>query len=152
MPRVLGLLPSALLAARQGATASEFYQALRNAGMAPRSSEAYKLYGIAKNIVARSGDEPFRPIDEVPSGNDITQWPSKKATGISQTVSLTYRDKATGVLNQTWWKTISPNGITREEAVAAAIDAYASHADRYGQDLVGAVHTSAYQLVPGLVP
>lgn len=151
MPRILGLLPSALLAARQGATASEYYAALRSRGMAPRSSEAYRLYGIAKNIVSRSGDEPFKPIDQVPTGEDLVAWPSKGATGVSQTVSLTYRDKATGVLKQTWWRTVSPNGITREQAVSTAIDAYAEHADRYGQDLVGAVHTSAYLLTPGLV-
>ena len=151
MPRILGLLPSALIAARSGATASEYYASLRAVGAAPRSSEAHRLFGIAKNIVSRSADEPFRPLNQAPSGSDLAMWPSKGATGIAQTVSLVYRDKVTGVMNQTWWRTVTPSGIAREEAIAAAIDAYADHAERYGQDLVGAAHTSAYVLVPGLI-
>lgn len=151
MPKVLGLLPSALVAARNNMSANAFYRDLRNVGLAARRTEVLQLYKIAKGIVQRAQDEPFRDIRQVPSGSELGTWPSKKATGIAQTVTLTYRDKTTGHINQTWWRTTSPNGITRERALAMAIDAYSEHAESYDQELIGAVHTSAYNMAPGLV-
>lgn len=151
MPRILGLLPSALVAARNGMSTRAYYQALRNLGIAPRQSEVGKLMGVARQIVTATPNEPFRPINQVPSGSDLGVWPSRNATGIAQTVSLVYRDQATGQLHQTWWRTVTPQGITREQAIATAINAYDENAERYGQDLIGATHTSAYTLVPGLI-
>lgn len=148
MPRVLGLLPSALIAARGGLSANAYYRELRDLGIAARRSEVLDLYKSARSIVAGSQDEPFRDIYSIPAGTEVTAWPSKKSTGLSQTVTLLYRDKTTGKINQTWWRTVTPNGITREEALATAIDAYSEHAESYGQELIGAVHTSSYRLTP----
>lgn len=150
MARILGLLPSALVAARGGMTNRAYYQSLRQLGIAPRQSEVGRLMRVARDIVTRSPEEPFRPLNRVPSGNDLGVWPSKNATGVAQTVSLAYRDKTTGQVHQTWWRTVTPQGITREQAIATAIAAYDEHSERYGQELIGAVHTSAYTLVPGL--
>jgi hypothetical protein len=151
MARILGLFPAALVAARSGSSANAFYQSLRDLGIAPRRTEALQLFSTAKGIVSRTPDEPFRNIHEVPAATDIGMWPSKKSTGIVQNVTLTYRDKDTGHIQQTWWRTVTPNGITREEALATAIDAYSEHAESYNQEIIGAVHTSAYRLTPGLV-
>lgn len=151
MARILGLFPSALGAARQGMTATAWYQELRTLGIAPRSSEAYNLFRVAKDVVSRSAAEPFRSQNAVPSRDEIGQWPSKNATGIAQTVSLAYRDKVTGQIKQTWWRTVTPTGITRARAVAQAITSYSETAESYGQELIGAVHTSASELIPGLV-
>lgn len=152
MARILGLFPSAIRAAHSGMTATGWYNTLRQMGVAPRSSEAYALYRVAKDVVSRSAAEPFRNPNAVPSASEIGRWPSKNATGISQTVSLAYRDKVTGQIKQTWWRTVTPQGITRAAAVAQAITAYSETAENYGQELIGAVHTSAYELIPGLMP
>lgn len=151
MARILGLFPAALVAAKAGSSANAFYRSLRDLGIAPRRTEALQLFSVAKGLVARTPDEPFRALNQVPAPADMGMWPSKTATGVVQTVSLTYRDTTTGHIQQTWWKTNTPNGITREEALATAIDAYSEHAESYGQELIGAVHTSTYRLVPGLV-
>lgn len=151
MAKILGLLPSALVAARNNMSANSYYRDLRASGLAARRSEVLQLYKVAKGIVTRSQDEPFRDIRQTPTGDELTAWPSKKATGVAQTVALTYRDRTTGHINQTWWRTTSPNGIARERALAMAIDAYSDHAESYDQELIGAVHTSAYNMVPGLV-
>lgn len=148
MPRILGLFPSSLLAAREGMSANAYYRNLRELGIAARRSEVLNLFKVSKSIIARNPEEPFRPLHEVPSGMELPQWPTRKGTGIAQTVTLVYRDRTTGKIQQTWWRTVTPEGITREEALATAIDAYSEHASRYGQDLIGAVHTSAYRLVP----
>lgn len=151
MARVLGLLPSALIAARGGMSANAFYRELRELGMGARRSEVLQVMSVAKGIVARTPDEPFRPSNLAPSPNEIGVWPSRNATGIVQTVTLLYRDNVTGQIQQTWWRTVSDQGITRERALAMATDAYSEHADEYDQELIGAIHTSAYNLVPGLV-
>jgi hypothetical protein len=117
-------------------------------GYGARRSEVLQLYKIAQNVVARSAEEPFRSLQAVPLGTEMGVWPSKTATGVVQTVAITYRDRTTGQIKQTWWKTNTPNGIARETAIAQAIDAYSEHAESYNQDLIGAVHTSAYNLTP----
>lgn len=150
MARVLGLFPSALIAARGGMSANAYYKELRELGIAARRAEVLSLFKIAKGITVGSPDEPFRDISAVPTSSELSVWPSRKAEGIAQTVTLTYRDMITGQINQTWWRTVTPNGITREEALATAIDAYSEHAESYNQELIGAVHTSAYQLTPGI--
>jgi hypothetical protein len=151
VPRVLGLLPSALVAARGNMSANQFYSYLQSLGMGARRADVLKIYKVATGIVARSGDEVFSDIRQVPTAAQIQAWPSRKATGFLQTVTLVYRDRTTGVINQTYWKTSNPEPLTRETAVATAIDAYSEHAESYDQDLIGAVHTSTYSMQPDLV-
>lgn len=148
MPAILGALPSALVAASQGMSANAFDRQLRELGMGARRSEVLALYRTATAIVARAPDEPFKDIRQNPANEHLPTWPTKSATGVHQTVALVYRDRVTGAILQTYWGTSSDLGITREEAMATAINAYADHAEEYEQDLIGAVHIAAYQNVP----
>lgn len=148
MARILGLFPAALNAARGGMSANAFYRETQALGIGGRRSETLQLYKIARGVISRTADEPFRDITKVPSGNELAPWPTRTKQGVAQTVTLTYRDRTTGQIKQTWWRTVTPSGITREEAIATAIDAYSEHAESYDQDLIGAVHTSAYNLTP----
>jgi hypothetical protein len=148
MARILALFPAALMAARENMGANAFYRELQSLGMAARRSEVLSLYKISLSITSKSGEEPFQPINENPAGGPLQSWPTKTEAGVMQTVSLTYRDRTTGKISRTYWSTKTAEGVTREEAMAAAIDAYSEHADSYNQDLIGAVHTSAYNLSP----
>lgn len=142
------LYPYALRAAQHGLTANAFYETLRSLGVPARKQEVLRVYREAKAVAVASQDEPFRPQNEVPSGDALTPWPVKEPGGIAQTVTLVYRNRATGERKQTYWRTITPNGMTREQAVATAVAAYAGTAERYEQDLETAIHTSAQLLVP----
>lgn len=148
MARILGAFPAALVAARGGMSANAFYRQLQAEGFGARRSEVLALYRTAVGVVARTGEEPFRPLTGTPQASEIGTWPTKGATGVAQTVTLTYRDRVTGTIKQTWYRTVNDTAITREAAVAEAIDAYSEHAETYEQDLIGAVHTSAYNLTP----
>jgi hypothetical protein len=132
-------------------SANAYYRELRSLGIAARRSEVLALFKIAKSITVASPHEPFRDITQVPQGHEIEPWPAKNATGLMQNVTLIYRDKVTGRFKRTYHRSVTDNGIPREQAVAVAIDAYADNADSYGQDLIYAVHTSAYRLTPGMV-
>jgi hypothetical protein len=146
--RVLGLFPAALIAAAQNAGAGVFYRALRALGIAPRQSEAYALYRMAKSITAAQGNDVFMSLGDNPGDGPLPAWPTKNATGVRQNVSLVYRDRTTGQISKTFYSVVSEEGVTRESAIATAIDAYADNAEAYNQDLIGAAHTSAYQLTP----
>lgn len=150
MARILGLFPAALVAAKAEMGANAFYRELRSEGLAARRTEVLQLYKLATSLVARAPDEPFRDIGRIPSENELSVWPTKRATGVRQNVTLIYRDKVTGTLNRTFWSTSNAEPITREEAMAKSIDAYSSHAEDYNQDLIGAIHTGAYSYVPFL--
>jgi hypothetical protein len=148
MARILGLFPAALIAAREGMGANQFYNELRSLGMAARRSEVLSIYKTSLAIVSKSGDELFRPDSSNPADEQLQTWPTKTEAGVMQTVSLLYRDRTTGKLSRTYYSTKTPEGMTREEAKAKAINAYSEHADDYNQDLIGAVHTSSYNLSP----
>lgn len=148
MAKILGLWPSALWAAGRQTSFREWEREVRAVGLGARSSEMLKLWRQATGIVSKSKDEPFRNQHQIPQSQHRGTWPTKNATGVAQTVTLVYRDKTTGEYKTTYWRTVTPNGITRAEAVAQAVGAYADTAERYNQELTGAVHTSAYDMVP----
>lgn len=148
MARILGAFPAALIAARGGLSANAFVRQLAESGFGARRTEALQLFKIAKSITTAAPEEPFRDLSLVPDSSQLQSWPTKKATGIRQNVSITYRDRTTGQIKQTFWSTVGTSPLTREQAIATAIDAYSEHAEAYDQDLIGAVHTSAYNLVP----
>lgn len=151
MARILGLFGPALLAAKEGVSANAFYRAQQAAGFGARRSEVLSLFRIAKSVAVASPDEPFEDISTAPEISRLASWPTKNATGVRQNVTITYRDRVTGELKQTFWSTVNESPITREEAISAAVGAYAEHAESYEQDLIGAVHTSAYNLAPGMI-
>jgi len=63
-------------------------------------------------------------------------------------VTLLYRNKTTGTVNQVFYRVTSKTGVTRSAAVKKAVEAYAGQADNYDQDMIAAVHSSAYRMVP----
>lgn len=148
MASILGAFSAALGAASRGISANQFARELQAAGAGARRSEVLNLYRIARDIHNQSGEEIFRDITQTPHANEIIAWPSRTASGIRQNVTLVYRDRTTGQLLRTYYSVTSASGIPRETAVGSAINAYASNADEYNQDLVGAVHTGSYRYTP----
>lgn len=148
MAKVLGLLPSALRFARAGLTATAWINSMRLQGLAGRDAEMRALYQHAVEIVSKSGNEIGARQGQVPSPSERTGFPTKNATGVRQVVTILYRNRSTGHISSSKWSTITSKGITRSAAVSQAINAYSDHAEAYDQDLIMAVHTAAYDLIP----
>jgi hypothetical protein len=129
-------------------SANAFYRQLQSLGLAARRSEVLALYREAKEIVSAAPEQVFENPDLAPDPTSLKIWPTSKATGVKQTVTLTYRDRTTGEISKTFYSVTSPDGIARSEAVDEAIGAYSDASERYNQDLIGAIHTSAYRLTP----
>ena len=151
MAAVQAFFGSAIRAAASGYSANDFVNLLRAEGMGTRRSEVLKLYKVARQLVSVGAEEPFRNPHAVPTGEEMSPWPTNNATGVRQNVRLVYQDKVTGDYKVTFWSTITANGIPRSEAVATAINAYAGTAERYNQILTGAFHSSAQLMTPGLL-
>lgn len=143
-----GLFGSAVRAAKEGLSAGAWLRALQEAGAGIRRQVGLRLYAQAREVAAEAGEEPLRPLNEVPSLEQMPPSPTRNTEGVLQTVRLVYRERVTGNLRTVFHSTKSESGVTRQEAIDNAIDAYADHADEYQNDLVGAVHTSAIRLTP----
>jgi len=149
--KILDLFPAALIAARNNMSAAALNRELREVGMGARESEVRALLAIARQTLSKNPDEPFADINLVPDLSTAKPWPTVSATGVRQAVEITYRQKQTGTLITVPYQMSSESGVTRQEAIQAAIDAYASRADAYGQELVGAVHTKTFRLTPAVI-
>lgn len=151
MARVLGLFPSALIAVRNGMSQNALIRELRALGAGARDSEVRALYRIAQATLKKSPNEPFADINLIPDLSMARPWPTVTATGVKQSVEITYRQKTTGTLITVPYQVSSENGVTRYEAIQTAINAYASKAEQYNQELVSAVHTGTFILKPAVI-
>jgi|SRR5882724_10250728 len=143
-----GLFGSAVRAAKEGLSAGAWIRAIREAGQGIRRQVALKLFAEAKNVAAEAGQEPTRDLREIPTLAEMPPVATRATEAVLQTVRLVYRERVTGKLKVVFHSTKSDTGITRQAAISNAIGAYASSAEEYEQELVGAVHTSAVRLVP----
>lgn len=151
MARILGAFPAALIAARNNLSQNALIRELRAAGVGARDAEVRALYRLAQQTLQKSGDEPFGDPDLVPDLATAKPWPTVSSTGVKQAVEITYRQKSTGTLVTVPYQVTSENGVTRAEAIETAVNAYASQAERYNQELVGAVHTKTFVLTSATV-
>jgi hypothetical protein len=115
-----------------------------------RTQQFYRLWGEAQNVVTEAGQEPTRPLDQVPTMAESPPSPaSMRATiGYLQTVRLIYTERETGHVRTVYHSTKSTFGVTRAQAIANAIDAYASHSEEYQTTLLAAAHTSSVRITP----
>jgi hypothetical protein len=137
-------------AVREGFSGSQTLGLFREFGLGMRTQDFYRLWGQAGTAVAEAGAEPTRPLDQVPTLAEtapIGAAPSAEP-GVLQTVRLVYRERVTRNLRTVYYSTKSAEGITRQEAINQAIDAYAAHSEEYETDLIAAAHTSAIRIVP----
>lgn len=151
MARILGAFPAALIAARGGMSQNALIRQLRSLGVGARESEVRALYRLAQQTLKNSPEEAFADPSLVPDLATASPWPTVSASGVRQAVEVTYRQKATGTLITVPYQVSSESGVTRQEAINAAIQAYESKAEQYGQELVGAIHTKTFQLTPAVV-
>jgi hypothetical protein len=143
-----GLFGSAIRAAAEGLSANAWLRSLAEAGAGVRRAVGLQLYAQARAVAAEAGEEPTRPLDQIPTLGESPPTPTRNSEGLLQTVRLVYREKVTGNLRVVYHSTVSEAGITRQQAIDNAIDAYASHSEEYQTTLVGAAHTSSRRLTP----
>lgn len=137
-----------LRAVQEGYSGAATLGLLREFGLGMRTQQFYRLWGTARTAVAEAGDEPTRPADQVPTLAEMPPVPTRNKAGVLQTVRLVYSEAVTGHLRTVYHNVVSENGVTRQEAVNRAIEAYQPHSEEYQTTLVTAFHSSAVRLTP----
>ena len=137
----------AIRAVGEGISANRWIAAMRESGTGVRRQVGLRVFGQAKALVAEYGNEPTRPLDSVPTADEMKPWPTRASSGVLQTVQLFYRERVTGRIVQRFYNVKSETGVTREAAVNAAIEANAAGAEEYEQEFIGGYHTGSARLV-----
>jgi hypothetical protein len=70
------------------------------------------------------------------------------AAGFMQYVDVWVKDRDTGEIRIRPYSIRTDELMTRGDAVATAIDRMETHADGYGERILGALYTATYILVP----
>lgn len=151
MARITDVHQYVVRAAREGVTPSELLRALRAAGMGTRESELRALYKTILQQASKSKGEIYAPVNEVPDFTNAQPWVTVSKRGVSQAVEITYRQRSTGTQVTVPYRVNSETGVTRQQAIDKAIEAYKMRAEQYDQELVGAVHTKTYRLSPTVI-
>jgi hypothetical protein len=131
---------------QEGYSGRKMLDTLRFFGLGIRTARFYQLWGQARAVTAEAGQEPTRPIGQVPTLAEMPPVATNGPEGVLQTVRLIYRERVTGQLRTVYHSTKSDQGITREQAIQNAIGAYEDHSEEYQTDLIAAVHSSAIRL------
>ena len=134
----------------EGLSGARVLATFREFGLGMRTQDFYRMFGLATRAVAEAGAEPTRPLTDVPTLSEAPAIPAspRAEPGMLQTVRLIYREAVTNKLRTVYHSTKTAQGVTRQEAINNAIDAYASHSAEYETTLVAAIHTSAVRIVP----
>lgn len=132
-----------------GLSATAGLRAYREAGGSVRTATWYRLHGEVQAAFSNTLSEAGRPGNRFPTEDELTPWSTVDATGYLQQVEVALRDRTTG---EVYFKPFSVTGdvlLTRNAAVEEAIASYQEGADEYDEQVLGAVHVGAYELVPG---
>jgi hypothetical protein len=139
----------ALLSVQEGWSARQGLQAYRDAGGRLANQSWYRLVGeIQASLADREGiyDEPLnlRPV-----ASEIKTWSTAKAKGYIQQVEVLVRDKGTGQIISVPFSVQGRSLVSRRNAISQALDVYSDdNAERYNQQVLGAIYTGTYEARP----
>jgi hypothetical protein len=146
----LGAYPFLLRAAAEGRSANAALSALAESGLGVRRQVGLRLYAEARRTIAEAGETPLSALSENPGLGPLTPSPTRNATGVLQTVRVVSREKVTGNIRTHFYNVKTDEGITWQEAVNRAQDAYSANSEDYPTSLVAAIPSSAIRLTPTL--
>lgn len=132
-----------------GMSASAGLAAYRSAGGEVRTQTWYRLHGEAQAMLAGEVSEAAKPLNRLPTSDEITTWTTSTAAGFMQRVEVFVRDRATGEVTSKPWSTVGPGVVSRGAAVEAALGAYEDNAGDYDEQVLGAAYVGTHELVPG---
>jgi hypothetical protein len=139
----------ALASILQGQSANQGLTAYRESGGHIANQTWYRLRGeLEATIAAREGvyNEPqhLRPV-----AAEIQAWSTPKAKGYVQQVEVLVRERETGTVISVPYSAMSSILRSRQAIVREALSVYSdTNAEKYNQQILGAVYTGTYQATP----
>ena len=135
-------------ALNEGKSATAGLAAYRAAGGEVRTQTWYRLHGEVQSALAGRISEASAPLNRRPTGDEVTTWTTRNAAGYLQQIEVLVRDRQTGEVMAKPYSVTGDTMRSRGAAISEALDAYMGNADQYEEQVLGAVHVGAYELVP----
>jgi hypothetical protein len=138
----------ALQGVQSGLSARAALRDFRNAGGKVADSTWFKVYGeVAAQVSLREGIFA-EPQSGSPFAHEIQQWSTIKAQGYAHQVEVLVRERATGEIVSIPYTGFSTELQNRQDVIDKALEVYSNDAaERYDQQILGAVYTGTYQAV-----
>lgn len=108
--------------------------------------------GSARAAIANKVDESTRPLNRRPVGSEITNYPTRKARGFLQQVTVFVRDVDTGIIEERPYYVKTETLRSRQVIVNEALSRFATSAavdpEGYEGEIVGAIYDGTHHMVP----
>lgn len=139
---------AALHVAKTGMSANEGLRQLRQAFLGIRREDWLATVRAAREHLASAAGAVDRPGGMRPLVRDIFIMTTVIETGFMQHVDIWVKSRETGEVYPRPFSIRTDDLMTHDDAIATALDQFESHADFYGEVILGAAYRSTYQLVP----
>lgn len=133
-----------------GQSASASLKGYRAAGGEVRTQTWYRLFGEVQGALGNRLSEASAPLHRRPAQEEVTQWSTRNAAGFLQQVEVLVRDRATGEVSARPFSVTGDQLRSRGSVISEALDVFAGGVEDgpYEEQILGAVHVGAYELVP----
>jgi hypothetical protein len=139
----------ALDAIMSGLSAREGLRQFRESGGHVASGTWFKLTGQLQAMLAEREGVYNEPVNRRPVASEIKTWSTAKAKGYIQQVEVLVKDRASGEIISVPFSVTGRSLASRRSVVNKALDIYSDdNAQRYNQQILGAVYTGTYQATP----
>ena len=110
--------------------------------------------GSARAALANKAAEITRPLNRIPTGNEVKTYPSRRATGFMQSVEVFVRDIDTGLIESRFFNVRSDTLRSRQTIVNAALNRFAdiqsTDPGSIPGEIIGSAYTGTFQMTPRL--
>lgn len=146
---------AAIMTVKTGLSGRAGLAAARAAGTRIADSTWYQMVGQVRASLAGQLDEVTRPLGQRPGQHEIGGLQTKTAKGYLQYIDIMVKDRETGVVSVRPYAVRSGALLRRGQVVMRGLAAFQSAIDlnpgEYDEQVLGAVYTATYQLVPSEV-
>jgi hypothetical protein len=143
---------AAIKAVKAGMSGRAGLAAARAAGTRIADSTWYQMIGEVRRSLANQIDEVTRPLGQRPGQHEIGGLQTKTARGYIQYIDVMVKDRETGAVNVRPYAVRTGSLLRRGQVIKRGLEAFQSAVDlnpgEYDEQVLGAVYTATYQLVP----
>jgi hypothetical protein len=130
-------------------TATRGLHEFRQAGGHISTATWYRVSAEMRVALGDRVGEFNGPLNQVPTAEEIKLWTTTRARGYIQQVEVLARDKITGEIISIPFSLAGRTLRSRAHAIREALRVYSNPDEKkYPQQILGAVYTGTYQMVP----
>jgi hypothetical protein len=139
----------ALQSVLEGLSARAGLKQFREAGGRVANQTWFALRGEMEAMVASREGVYNEPQRLRPTAAEIQTWTTTKAQGYVQQVEVLVRERGTGQIVSVPYTSIGRTLRSRAAIIEESLDVYSDdNAEKYNQQILGAVYSGTYQAVP----